>query len=492
MAASGARTMAASGASAATRTSCSSSLSSSSAPTVAGIGGGVMPRRAWHSGRGMGGVRSEKRDFYEVLGVAKDASPGEIKRAYYKLAKKYHPDSNKDDPDAESKFTEVSNAYEVLSDEERRKQYDMFGHNMDGMGGMGGGGGGGGFQGGHPFGAGGFTDPEELFRAFFGGGGGGRGGGGGGGFGFGGGHGHGRPQPRRPTRGSDLQAAIELDFMEAAKGTTRDMRIRSNSSCQACSGTGDKPGSKPTTCGTCQGSGIFTTSQGFFQMQQTCPSCHGAGQSRDLCNACGGHGLVPETRTISVTIPPGVDTNTNLRLKDQGDAGEMGGPRGHLWVRIHVREDPRFAREGPDVHVMADVDVVTAILGGTIKVQGLDGILDVTVPAGSQPGDRRVVPGKGIKRLSARGFGDFVVHLNVKIPSSVNERQIQLLNDFQEAGQGDGKEQPDSKEQAKPTRAYRKSDNEKKKQQQQQESKNEEHDDESFLGRLKSKIFEKE
>jgi len=374
---------------------------------------GIRVKRWIHATR-----PSFQKDYYEVLGISKSASKSDIKKAYYKLAKKWHPDTNKGDKEAEKRFTEISHAYEILSDDEKRTAYDQFGHNFEQAGG-GGFGGPGGFQG--------FTNAEDLFREFFSGGGGGNpfgGGFGGGGFpGAGGG-------PPRPEQGGDLQTVVSLDFMEAVDGVKRDIRVQCKSHCNDCEGSGYEKGSVRTTCPRCKGSGVEVFRQGFFEVNQTCGACGGRGFTQPVCGSCQGAGLVWDTKEVVVNIPEGVEDGVSLRVRDKGDAGRNGGPRGHLYVKVQVRKHPAFRRQGADVHVDVPISVTQAILGGTVRVPLLRGVETIHVPEGTQPGDRMTLRQRGIKRLSSDSYGKQFVHFKIAVPKKLTSRQIELLEEF--------------------------------------------------------------
>ncbi len=354
---------------------------------------------------------SAPRDYYAVLGVSRDASKDDIKKAYFKLAKQYHPDTNKEDKNAAEKFAEVSNAYEVLSDPEKRKRYDMMGHEGEAYGGFGGGGAGMGGMGGHGM------NPEDILRDFFGMG--GMGGGGMGGMGF--------EEKMGAQRGSDVQTQIPLSFMEAVQGCTKTINVVTQGTCNTCSGTGDKPGSSAASCKTCGGSGTQTMQQGFFRMQMTCSKCGGRGKSQPVCNTCSGEGTVRERRTVSVTVPAGVDNGTTLRLTNQGDAGRLGGPRGHLWVKVSVAPHAVFKREGSDIFVETPISFTTAVLGGSVTVPTLSGEAILKVDPGTQPGERRVMRGKGVKLLNKAGSGNQYVTFKISIPTSINAKQRGMM-----------------------------------------------------------------
>ncbi|MCX5743611.1 MAG: molecular chaperone DnaJ [Proteobacteria bacterium] len=342
------------------------------------------------------------RDLYEVLGVERAASPGDLKKAYYRLAKQYHPDHNPNDKAAEDKFKEASSAYQVLSDEEQRARYDRFG--FDGIRGPAGGGGGGG----------GFSNVEDVFSAF------------GDLFGdfFGG-----RSSGRRQPRGADLRVDLELTFAEAVWGVTRDVQVSRDIVCGTCSGSGAAVGSKAETCKTCQGKGQVVHAQGFFMVQTTCPGCRGAGKTiKDPCADCCGRGAKPETSTLSVTVPAGVDDGQTLRLAGKGEA-IANGQAGHLYVVLHVQGDERFKRDGADVVTEIAIPFHKAALGGEIEIHTLDGTGTTTldIKAGIQPGDHVVRRGHGIPRVNESGRGDQLILFRVEIPKKLTSKQEELM-----------------------------------------------------------------
>jgi molecular chaperone DnaJ len=345
------------------------------------------------------------RDLYEVLGVTREASASDIKKAYYKLAKKYHPDHNPGDAEAEEKFKEAAGAYQVLADEEQRERYDRFG--FDGLRGGAGGGG----QG--------FSNVDDIFSAFgdlFGDFFGRRGGGG-----------------RQASRGNDLRVDLTLSFAEAVWGVTKEVKIKRDVACTTCSGSGAKAGSKPEVCGTCAGKGQVVHAQGFFMVQTTCPRCRGEGRIvKDPCEACGGRRVQAETGTLSVTVPPGVDDGQTLRLAGKGEAGPGGA--GHLYVVLRVVGDERFRRDQEDVLTEVPISFVKAALGGELTVPTLDdnceGTTTIEVKAGTQPGDVVARRGQGIPRIGAPGRGDHVYQLKVEIPTKLTSRQSELLREL--------------------------------------------------------------
>ncbi len=346
------------------------------------------------------------RDFYEVLGVSKQASGAELKKAYRDLAKKYHPDLNPNDEAAAEKFKEAASAYKVLSDTDQRARYDRFGH--EGLGGMGGG-------------APGFSGVEDIFSAF------------GDMFGdfFSG-------SRRSQNRGRDLQVALNLTFAEAVHGAEKKLDVTKKDACGTCDGSGAKEGTSATSCTTCNGRGQVMHSQGFFMVQTTCPSCSGRGQTiSDPCEGCNGSGLETKTSQLSVSVPAGVENGQQLRLSGRGESSRGGTP-GHLYVLLQVEEDPRFLREGPNVLTELPISYLIATLGGEVEVPILDddceGTATVTVKAGTQPGDVTVRRGQGITDLESRGRGrgDHVVRFNVQIPEKVSGREKELLEELAE------------------------------------------------------------
>lgn len=356
-----------------------------------------------------------KRDYYEVLGVAKNASEAEIKKAFKKLAMKYHPDRNPDNKDAEDQFKEVKEAYDVLSDAQKRAAYDQFGHDaISGMGGA---------QGGYGAGAGSFSDIfGDVFGDIFGG----RGGAG-----------------QRVYRGSDLRYNLELGLEEAVNGTTVKIRVPTLVSCEVCNGSGAKKGSSPSTCPTCHGHGQVRMQQGFFSLQQTCPRCHGSGKIiTDPCNSCHGEGRVEKQKTLSVKVPPGVDNGDRIRLSGEGEAGENGGPAGDLYVQINVREHPIFKRQGNDLHCEVPISFTTAALGGELDVPTLNGRVKLKVPEESQSGKLFRLRGKGVTSVRGGQQGDLLCRIMVETPVNLTARQKELLREFEESMQGNDKHSP--------------------------------------------------
>ncbi|MBZ0128319.1 MAG: molecular chaperone DnaJ [Rhodobacteraceae bacterium] len=356
-----------------------------------------------------------KRDFYEVLGVAKGASEAELKKAYRKKAMELHPDRNKDDPNAEAGFKEVNEAYDVLKDADKKAAYDRFGHAAF-EGGMGGGG----RPGQHGFGGGDFSSAfsdvfEDLFGDFMGG----RGGG------------------QRAARGSDLRYNLRISLEEAFSGKQRTISVQGSVACDTCHGTGAEGGAEPTNCPTCSGMGKVRAQQGFFTVERTCPTCSGRGQIiKNPCKSCAGAGRTQKERSLSVNIPAGVETGTRIRLAGEGEAGLRGGPAGDLYIFIEVREHQIFSRENHDLFCRIPVSFATAALGGEIEAPTIDGGRSrVKVPAGSQTGKQMRLRGKGMPALRGGGGGDLYIELAVETPVNLSAKQKELLKEFDEAGQ---------------------------------------------------------
>jgi len=352
-----------------------------------------------------------KRDYYEVLGVNRDADEETIKRAYRKLAMKHHPDRNPDNRASEDLFKEAKEAYEILSEPDKRAAYDRFGHaGVDPSAGAGG------FRGG---GFDNFADAfGDIFSDIFGGGGG----------------------RTRSTvfRGADLRYNLEVTLEQAARGTETKIRIPTAEPCDACKGTGAKPGTEPATCPTCQGHGQVRMQQGFFSIQQTCPRCHGSGKYiPDPCKTCGGAGRVKAHKTLSVRIPAGVDEGDRIRLAGEGEAGVNGGPAGDLYVQLHVKPHAVFTREHDDLHCEMPVSFVTAALGGEIEIPTLDSSAKIKIPAETQSGKVFRLRGKGIKGVRSASHGDLFCHVVVETPVHLTARQKELLREFDAITQED-------------------------------------------------------
>ncbi|MDH5592945.1 MAG: molecular chaperone DnaJ [Gammaproteobacteria bacterium] len=367
-----------------------------------------------------------KRDYYEVLGIEKNASDADIKKAYRRAAQKYHPDRNPDDASAEDKFKEAKEAYEVLSDQQKRAAYDQFGHaGVDPS--MGGGG----FHGG----AGGASFADifgDVFGDIFGG----RGGPGGGGGG--------RPGAgSRARRGSDLRYNLSLTLEEAVNGTTVKIRVPTMVVCKTCDGSGAKKGSDSVTCTTCGGHGQVRMQQGFFSLQQTCPHCQGSGKMiKDPCGTCHGSGRTQEQKTLSVKVPPGVDNGDRIRLAGEGEAGEAGGTAGDLYVQINLKEHPLFIREENNLYCEMPVSFVTAALGGELDVPTLDGRVKLKIPAETQSGRMFRMRGKGVKSVRGGVAGDLMCRVIVETPVNLTNEQKDLLKQFDTTFAGNGKHHP--------------------------------------------------
>ncbi|GEN42090.1 chaperone protein DnaJ [Pseudoalteromonas nigrifaciens] len=364
-------------------------------------------------------VDMSKRDYYEVLGVSKDASERDIKKAYKRLAMKYHPDRTSGDKELETKFKEVKEAYEILTDAQKRQTYDQYGHAAFEQGG--GGGGHGGFGGGH----GDFGDVfGDVFGDIFGGGG-------------------GRRQSRQ-QRGSDLRYNMDLSLEEAVRGKEVEIKIPTWVGCDPCDGSGAKAGSKPKTCTTCHGAGQVQMRQGFFAVQQTCPTCQGQGQIiSNPCDSCHGQGRVEKTKTLSVKIPAGVDTGDRIRLTGEGEAGMHGAPSGDLYVQVSVREHRIFVRDANNLHCEVPISFTTAGLGGEIEVPTLDGRAKLKIPSETQTGKMFRMRGKGVKSVRSGAIGDLICKVVIETPINLNERQRELLEELEESmGKDSSKNRP--------------------------------------------------
>jgi molecular chaperone DnaJ len=361
-------------------------------------------------------MATTKRDYYQVLGVERGATPDDIKKSYRKLAVKYHPDKNPGDKSAEDKFKELGEAYEVLSNPDKRAAYDRFGHQAFSQGGgMGGG-------------MGGMHDPFEVFREVFGGG---RGGSGGGIFESIFGEGFGQEGGERRGRGSDLRYDMRITFAEAAHGVEKEIEISKLQACDTCHGSGAEPGSKVTTCSTCGGQGQVAVSRGFFNVAQTCPRCRGAGQTIEKpCRTCHGDGRTEKTSKIKIKIPAGVEDGTRLRSSGQGEGGTRGGPPGDLYVVLHVEPHEIFQRDGTDIFCSVPISFARAALGGEVKVPTLEGSAVLKVPAGTPTGKVFRLRGKGLPEVHGRGVGDLHVKLYVEVPTKLNLDQKHKLQIF--------------------------------------------------------------
>ncbi|CAD5281745.1 chaperone Hsp40, co-chaperone with DnaK [Alteromonas sp. 38] len=358
-----------------------------------------------------------KRDYYEVLGVDKGAGEREIKKAYKKLAMKYHPDRTQGDKALEVKFKEIQEAYEVLNDAQKRAAYDQYGHaGVDPN------------RGGAGFGGGG--DFGDIFGDVFGdifGGGGARGG-----------------RQSRARQGSDLRYNLELSLEEAVRGKSVDIRVPTLVECEVCDGSGAKKGSTPKTCPTCHGNGQVQMRQGFFAVQQTCPTCSGKGKIiEDPCNSCHGHGRKEKTKTLNVKIPSGVDTGDRIRLSGEGEAGENGAPAGDLYVQVHVREHKIFQRDGNNLYCEVPLSFTTAALGGELEVPTLDGKVKLKISPETQTGRMFRLRGKGVKSVRSGAVGDLMCKVVVETPVSLSSRQKELLQELEESmGKASSKHSP--------------------------------------------------
>ncbi|MBT3812767.1 MAG: molecular chaperone DnaJ [Gammaproteobacteria bacterium] len=359
-----------------------------------------------------------KEDFYKLLGVSKNASEPEIKKSYRKMAMKYHPDRNKEKPEvAEKKFKQIKEAYEILSDAQKRSAYDQFGHaGVDNSTGGGRGGFGGNAEGfGDVFG--------DVFGDIFGGGGasGGR-------------------QRSNVQRGADLRYNLELSLEDAVAGTEAKIRVPVLTACGECSGSGAKKGSSPVTCSTCQGHGQVRMQQGFFSVQQACPTCQGTGQQiKDPCRKCQGQGRVQENKTLSVKVPQGVDTGDRIRLGGEGEAGAHGGPAGDLYVQIQVKDHPIFTRDGANLYCEVPISFPTACLGGELEVPTLSGKVKLKIPAETQTGKLFRLRGKGVKPVRGGAVGDLMCRVQIETPVRLTKEQKELVEKFREALSSGGK-----------------------------------------------------
>ena len=355
-------------------------------------------------------------DFYELLEVERTASADELKSAYRRLAIKYHPDKNQGCGDSEAKFKAVNEAYDCLKDPQKRAAYDRFGHAAFKQGGMGGGGGAG-------FGGADFGDFSDIFETIFG-------------QGFGGGGGGGRQQQRR---GADLRYDMEITLEEAFHGKETSIAIDVSTKCEPCDGSGAEPGTSVETCPTCGGHGKVRAQQGFFVVERTCPSCHGAGQRiKTPCRACRGEGRVDKERALEVKVPAGVDEGTRIRLTGQGEAGPRGAPPGDLYIFLHVKRHAVFERDGVNLFCRVPISFTLAALGGSIEVPGLDGKNhEIRIPVGIQSGKQVRQRGAGMPVLNARGHGDLVMQIDVETPTRLSARQKELLEEFRKTETGD-------------------------------------------------------
>jgi len=341
-----------------------------------------------------------KRDYYEILGVSNSSSDADIKKAFRRLAMKYHPDRNPDDAEAEQNFKEAKEAFDVLSSPEKRAAYDQFGHaGVDSAAGGG-------------FGGGGFSDAfSDIFGDIFGGG-----------------------SRSRVRKGADLQYNLELSLEDAVAGTTVKIRVPTLKHCTTCSGSGARPGTSPDTCETCGGHGQVRMQQGFFSVQQTCPTCRGSGTTiSDPCDTCHGAGRIREHKSLSVEVPAGVDTGDRIRLANEGEAGEAGAPAGDLYVQIHVTPHPIFERDNANLYCEVPINIVTAALGGELEVPSLSGRLNLKVPAGTQTHKLFRMRGKGVKPVRGGPVGDLICRVVVETPVKLNGEQRELLEKLGES-----------------------------------------------------------
>lgn len=350
-----------------------------------------------------------KRDYYEILAVSKNATDSEIKKSYRKLAYEYHPDQNPDNPVAEEKFKEASEAYEVLRDKEKRRLYDTYGH--DGL---------------KNSGFSGFSGFEDIFSNFsdifedF--------------FSFGGRR---SGSPHSAHRGADLRYDLQIEFPEAVFGVEKEIEFDKNVICPSCNGARSAKGSTPVTCATCRGAGRVTRSQGLFSIATTCPDCHGEGRKiTNPCQECRGAGQITEPKTLTVKIPAGVDSGSQLRLRNEGEGGRNGGPPGDLYVALFVRDSDQYSRHDDNIIFAAPVTVSQAALGADIVIETLDGEEELTIPAGTQSGDVHKISGKGIPRLRSYGRGDFIIQIIVQVPDKLNPREEELYRELAEEDGG--------------------------------------------------------
>ncbi|NQY27340.1 MAG: molecular chaperone DnaJ [Piscirickettsiaceae bacterium] len=354
----------------------------------------------------------EKQDYYETLGVSRTATAAELKKAYRRMAMKYHPDRNPDNADAEAHFKEAKEAYEMLSDAQKRAAYDQFGHaGVDQSAG--------GHRGG---GAGGFSDIfGDVFNDIFGASGGGR----------------------RNYRGADLRYHLDLSLEDAVAGTTVKIRIPVHLNCKTCDGSGAKKGTKPVTCTTCAGHGQVRIQQGFFAVQQPCPHCHGTGQMiKESCRDCHGEGQIEEHKTLSVKVPPGVDTGDRIRLSGEGEAGTNGAEAGDLYVEVQVQHHDVFTRDGSHLYCEMPISFVTASLGGDLEVPTLAGKASLKIPEGTQTGQQFRLRGKGVKPVRGGAVGDLMCRVVIETPVKLSSRQKEILQEFDETMQGSHKHSP--------------------------------------------------
>lgn len=355
---------------------------------------------------------AEKRDYYEVLGVSKDASAEEIKKAYRKKAKEFHPDLHPGDPTAAEHFKEVNEANEVLSDPDKRARYDQFGFNDPAMGG-------------NPFGGGGFDfggamDMGDILNSFFGGMG-----------------GMGGSRRTGPMKGNDVQCELRLTFEEAANGCEKTVDYYCSDNCATCGGSGAKPGTKPTTCSACKGTGQIRSSNGWMQTVRTCPTCGGTGKVIvDKCTACGGTGRVRKRHSETIKVPAGIDHGQTLRKGEKGEAGLRGGPNGDLYVTVTVKPHKLFKRDGYDLLLDFPISFTQAALGADVDIPTLGGAVKYHIPEGTQPGTEIRIRGKGIQQLRSQNKGDLIVTVKVEVPTRLSDKQRELLQEFDNSSTG--------------------------------------------------------
>jgi len=372
---------------------------------------------------------TNNKDYYELLGVSKGASADDMKKAYRKLAMQHHPDRNPGDKKAEEKFKEISHAYDVLSDEQKRAAYDRYGHAAftqgggAGAGGFGAGGGAGGFDFGSSF--------ADIFEDL---------------FGMGAGGGQGRKQQgggNTAARGSDLRYNLNITLEDAFKGKQETIKVTTSVACESCHGSGGEKGTKPITCPTCSGEGRIRASQGFFTIERACHTCQGLGKViKDPCRVCAGSGRTRKEKTLMVNVPAGVEEGTRIRLADEGEVGMRGGPPGDLYIFLGIKQHPLFKRDGADIHCTIPIKMTTATLGGSIEVPTIDGgRVKVTIPEGTQNAHQFRLRGKGMTILRSSGRGDMYIQTNVETPVKLNKKQRELMKEFEKS---DGGTSPES------------------------------------------------
>lgn len=347
------------------------------------------------------------KDYYKILGVAKNSSQDEIKKAYRKLARKHHPDANPNDAQAEERFKGINEAYEILGDKKKRQEYDQFGHFFGGHGG----GQAAGFDFGRVFSEGSIF--SDVFRDFGGGG----------------------PAQEGPMRGADVYYNVDVTFDEALGGTRKQIAVPQETNCPVCQGSGTKPGTAQATCGDCQGRGVVSQNQGFFSLSRTCPRCGGKGTIiTSPCSRCAGRGVIAETKDLSVEIPAGVDNGTRIRVRGKGEPGSAGGPHGDLYMITKIATHPLFRREKADVRLDVPIRYTEAALGSSIKVPTVDGTVALKIPTGTQDGQAFKLKGKGFPRLRGAGRGDMIVTVFVAVPTKLDPTEKELLVKLSQAG----------------------------------------------------------